>query len=180
MSQPPVILTALLDERTHRIATDLRRRFFPPHRNYLDAHLTLAHQLPGDQVARIRAHAAAVAGRREPIPVYVRELIDMGKGTGLRVSTAADRNTAEALQALRRALLAPFAAALAPQDRQPYRRPHLTIQNKVPRETAQRLQRRLQRLFVPWSGTVVGIGAYYYRGGPWELIDNYYFTAGTF
>ena len=166
----PIILTALLDADTQRIATDLRRRFFPPERNYLTAHLTLAHHLPGERLEEIVAHARRVAARQAVIPVYVRELIDLGKGTALRVSTAPDRREIQPLVELRSALLAPFGRSLTVQDRRPFRRPHLTIQNKVDKATARALQRRLGRLFVPRAGRVEGIGVYAYRGGPWETL----------
>ena len=166
----PIILTALLDADTQRIATDLRRRFFPPERNYLDAHLTLAHHLPGAQCDALLAHVRTVVATRQPFPIYVRELIDLGKGTALRISTAPDRKEIRPLVELRAALLAPFAAQLTPQDRRPWRRPHLTIQNKVDKATARALQRRLGRLFEPRAGRVIGVGVYAYRGGPWARL----------
>lgn len=43
---PPLIVTAELDPATQAWLDDLRARHFPPHRNFLRAHLTLFHALP--------------------------------------------------------------------------------------------------------------------------------------
>ena len=43
----PLILSAVLDGPVQRRLDALRRTHFPPHRNHLDAHVTLFHHLPG-------------------------------------------------------------------------------------------------------------------------------------
>ena len=49
------ILTAEMDEDSFGWLDRLRRRYFPPERNFLPAHLTLFHLLSPDQVARLRS-----------------------------------------------------------------------------------------------------------------------------
>lgn len=51
----PLILTLWLDDDAARHFNELRQRYFPRERNYLDAHLTLFHALPAVAEARIRA-----------------------------------------------------------------------------------------------------------------------------
>ena len=43
---PPLIVTLKLDEDSRGYFNNLRRKYFPAHVNYLDAHLTLFHHLP--------------------------------------------------------------------------------------------------------------------------------------
>ena len=43
----PLILTAQLPDDMHARYTALRDAHFPPERNYLEAHVTLFHALPG-------------------------------------------------------------------------------------------------------------------------------------
>lgn len=45
--QPPLTVTAALDEGAFAWFDDLRQSHFPRHRNKVPAHLTLFHALPG-------------------------------------------------------------------------------------------------------------------------------------
>ena len=45
----PLILTLKLDQASFTRLDALRQAHFPPERNWLSAHLTLFHHLPGDQ-----------------------------------------------------------------------------------------------------------------------------------
>ena len=50
-----LIVTLELNPALHAELTRCRTRLFPPERNYLDAHVTLFHALPGDQIETIVA-----------------------------------------------------------------------------------------------------------------------------
>ena len=58
----------------------LRRRFFPPERNVLSAHLTLFHALPGGGEAEIRAALAALCGETDILPLAFSGVRSLGRG----------------------------------------------------------------------------------------------------
>ncbi|WP_347528017.1 hypothetical protein [Mucilaginibacter sp. CAU 1740] len=47
-----MILTLRLDEKSQALFNEMRKRHFPPGRNFLKAHLTLFHQLPSEVETR--------------------------------------------------------------------------------------------------------------------------------
>jgi hypothetical protein len=63
----PLILTLRMDERSQERFDRLRETHFPPERNYLRAHLTLFHKLPGEREAEISAYLRGVCRDREPL-----------------------------------------------------------------------------------------------------------------
>jgi hypothetical protein len=62
----PLILTLTFDERAFAFFEERRRRYFPPERNFIPAHLTLFHALPGEHLASIRQDIEAVASGQRP------------------------------------------------------------------------------------------------------------------
>ncbi|WP_460504174.1 2'-5' RNA ligase family protein, partial [Hymenobacter agri] len=57
----PLILTLALDAASQAYFNDLRTQHFPPKINYLAAHLTLFHHLPGTEQPAVAARLQAVA-----------------------------------------------------------------------------------------------------------------------
>ena len=160
----PIILTALMDPAAFRNFDELRRTHFPPERNFIPAHITLFHHLPGtmadDIVADIRdeaRHEAAMEART--IRAHF-----MGKGTSYIVECPA-------LADFRARLASRWDALLVPQDRQGWR-PHVTVQNKVDGSAAKRTFARLEQEFRPMPFEVLGATVWFYRGGPWEKIRD--------
>jgi hypothetical protein len=64
---------------------------------------------------------------------------------------------------------------LTPQDAGGWR-PHVTIQNKVAPSLAKLLLDALGKEFQPRDVEIAGLAAWYYRGGPWELISRHMFA----
>jgi len=58
LSPAPLILTLTLDEASQAFFDEQRRQYFPPKINYLSAHLTLFHALPGAEYDAIAAYLA--------------------------------------------------------------------------------------------------------------------------
>jgi 2'-5' RNA ligase superfamily len=54
-------------------------------------------------------------------------------------------------------------------------RPHITIQNKVSRESARDLLEQLQAAFQPWTVSPEGLDLWHYDGGHWEFIRCFRF-----
>jgi 2'-5' RNA ligase len=146
----------------------MRAEHFPPERNQLDAHLTLFHHLPPSvqdelkhrlmqETRGIRAPTARVAG-----------LMSLGRGVAYRIESPE-------LTAIRHGLAAAFSGMLTPQDAGGWR-PHVTIQNKVAPGIAKVLLATLSRDFTPREVEIAGLGAWWYRGGPWEPLSRHMFA----
>jgi hypothetical protein len=144
----------------------MRRAHFPPERNQVPAHLTLFHHLTPDLTAeldrRLAFHAAA-----PPPRATIAGVIDLGGGTAFRVES-------EELEGIRDDLAAAFRGLLIPQDQAGWR-PHITIQNKVDRAEAKRLQQQLRATFQPRPLAIKGLASWRYMGGPWEPVKSYTF-----
>jgi 2'-5' RNA ligase len=162
-----LILTLTLDARSQIFFNAQRRRYFPPERNFLDAHLTLFHHLPGTREAEICTTLAARSAEQAPLALPVTGLMYLGRG----VAYALDN---PALRDLHRTLQAEWTADLTPQDRQGLR-PHVTIQNKVDAIKARALHTQLTAEFEPFEATGTGLALWAYRNGPWEELASWTF-----
>ena len=145
----------------------LRQAHFPPHRNFIPAHLTLFHHLPGHDPGAIAADLAASLRDRTPVRLHATGLRFLGRG----VAYAFD---APELTLLRNDLAARWGAFLTPQDRQPFR-PHITVQNKADPDEARRLKQRLEAEFQPFDVVGEGLLLWRYLGGPWEPLGDFPF-----
>jgi hypothetical protein len=163
---PPLILTAALAPDLQERFDRLRHAHFPVERNHLAAHVTLFHQLPGDEVAAVAADVtAAVAG--PPPVVEVAGLRFLGRGVAYVLRSPG-------LDAVRAGLARRWARWLAPQDRGPHR-PHVTVQNKVAPEVARALHADLAAAFVPETAAIPALELWRYLGGPWEPVSRHPF-----
>ena len=161
-SAAPLILTLTLDGAAQTYFNALRRQHFPPKINYLAAHLTLFHHLPGAELAAVREQLRACTYTQRPLPLRVTGLRSLGRGVAFTLEN-------EELHALHRRLQAAFAAHLTPQDQQKLQ-PHVTIQNKVDPAVAQQLLVTLQADFAPFGAVGTGLHLWAYRNGPWESV----------
>jgi hypothetical protein len=157
----PLILTLALDQASEAFFEAARRRWFPPERNLIPAHVTLFHHLPGADGARLTAELARLCAGQRPAPIMVDGLRFLGRGVAYTL-------VAPEVAAFRGGLARLWAADLTAQDRQPWR-PHVTVQNKVEPAAARSLHDRLQREFSPFAATAVGVRLWRYLGGPWAL-----------
>ena len=165
----PLILTLALHAAEQARFDRLRAAHFPPGRNLVPAHITLFHQLPGQETVRVRRllspHSAAISRR---FPLAVTGVRSLGRGVAYRLE-------APELSASAPPSPSSWDGWLTPQDRQPYR-PHLTIQNKADPAAAARLLRHMQAEFAPFAVQAEGLLLWHYRGGPWELAARFAFT----
>jgi 2'-5' RNA ligase len=162
----PLIVTLLLDDEAQGRFDRLREAHFPAQRNHLQAHVTLFHALPGEQVAHVRRELAEVADRA-PFDVAVTGVRFLGRGVAIDLD-------APELTALRRGLAGAFDPWLTRQDRQ-WSRPHVTVQNKVEPEVARALYTDLSAAFVAETVTARGLGLWDYLGGPWAPAGEFLF-----
>ncbi len=161
-----LIVTAELGAADFAWLDEQRRRYFPPERNQLAAHLTMFHALPPslEQEARARLKAACAA---PPPAATIAGLINLGGGVAYRVSSPG-------LDAIREAIASHFHGALTSQDAGGWRA-HVTIQNKVRSSEARALLERLDGDFRPRPLTLNGLALHRYLGGPWEMLGRWVF-----
>ncbi|WP_400191444.1 2'-5' RNA ligase family protein [Hymenobacter sp. B81] len=165
----PLILTLQLAAEAQAFFDALRRAHFPPARNYLAAHLTLFHHLPGACLADVAIRLSALSAAQAPLPLRVAGLQFLGQGVAYAIDSPP-------LEALHRQLQQEWWTELRPQDQQRCR-PHVTVQNKVAPAVARALHQQLSAGFAPFDTTGTGLQLWAYRGGPWELLRTFPFAA---
>ena len=163
----PLILTARMPSELHRRFTDLRTEHFPPERNYLEAHVTLFHAIPGQCEAEACGYLARLASEVAPLPGAVEGLMSLGGGTAIKLSSVSLLN-------LRDEIADHFHGLLTAQD-QHRPRLHVTIQNKVTSKEAKALQARLAGTIMHQQFNFPGLHLYRYKGGPWDLVRQFVF-----
>ncbi|QUS39477.1 2'-5' RNA ligase family protein [Tardiphaga alba] len=162
-SYPTFILTAELDAEIFSWLDGLRRKHFPQSRNVLSAHLTMFHRLAPQQIERILTTALP----QQKIDLTFDSVRFLGFGNAISVSSTA-------FEQLRHKLKDAIGDGLSRQDTQRWS-PHVTVQNKVTAETAQKLYSDLSDEFLPRNGQAYGLLVWEYLGGPWRLIHCKHF-----
>jgi 2'-5' RNA ligase len=117
----------------------------------------------------IADHLAYVCAGTRAMPVIAESVRFLGRGVAIVLASPP-------FERLRADLARHWSASLTPQDRQPFR-PHVTVQNKVSAAEAQALYTRLQAEFVPFAAKGIGLCLWRYKGGPWEPLGKFRFTA---
>lgn len=159
-SDAPIIVTLQLDADAHALLSEMRDRYFPAHINYLTAHMTLFHNLPGNRHEDILKGAAETAKDQQAFLMTASCPLKLGRGVAIRIES-------ESLLALRRDLARAYAPWLSGQDRQKFR-PHVTVQNKVSPAEASHLFEHLKATFAPTTVTAEGLQFWAYEKGPWR------------
>ena len=163
----PLILTALLDPASQARFEEERQAYFPPALNFIAAHVTLFHHLPGAELATIDRQLGECCRAGAAAPFSTTGLRFMGRGTAYLLSMPA-------ISGLRASLAERWRPWLTPQDRQGWQA-HVTVQNKVAPDVARRLHASLQARFSQRDGMVLGLDLWHYLGGPWEKVAQYAF-----
>ena len=165
----PLIVTTLFDDSSFAVLDGLRRRHFPTKLNRVPAHISLFHNLPGEEE---RAILRELSDRCRPlarVELQPGELHFLGRGVALGY-------TSPELQRLHGELSRAFDSWLVPQDRQRFKA-HVTIQNKVDPAEAKALRDRLRGEPAP-PAAVEGLILWRYLGGPWERVATCRFGRG--
>lgn len=163
----PLILTLKLDADSFAFFDALRRQYFPPERNFLRAHVTLFHHLPGEKIEAIKTDLRRAASDYENFPVRFSGVRFLGKGSAFEIESAD-------LHRLRERLKNEWLDDLTNQDRQKFK-PHVTVQNKVQPDVARRSFEELSENFQARDGAGIGIELWRYLNGPWELLEFFPF-----
>lgn len=162
-----MIVSVILDDNAKSRFTALRKEFFPPAINYLDAHLTLFHNIPDEIWIR---EALAECSMCSLFEMEVGSPLHTGFGVAYKIYSPE-------LVKLHENLRQKFREVLIPQDQQKFR-PHITIQNKVTPEASKALFQALSRDFVSSNIFALGLSTFEYLNGPWKHIGDYKFQSG--
>lgn len=163
----PFIVTAELPPDILAFTDALRRAHYPPHRNKLAAHVTLFHSFAPSLREELRGVLARMAGEYLPPSARLDGIMRLGGGTALAIESAA-------MLAIHERIADHFHGALTAQDSRPPRL-HITIQNKVSRQEAGDLQRRLRATLQPRKFAFRGLGLHLYRETHWEPLGRWSF-----
>lgn len=154
-----LIVTAELGATDFAWLDEQRRRYFPPERNQLSAHLTMFHALPPSCEDEARRTLSRLAMRPSPHATLA-GLINLGRGVAYRI-------VSDDLRSLRNEIAEHFHGVLTAQDAQGWR-PHITIMNKAEPGKAKSLLADLEATFQPRPLAITGLALHRYMGGPWE------------
>jgi 2'-5' RNA ligase len=156
----PLILTMRFADREAAFFDRLRQEHFPAEHNFIAAHLTLFHHLPGEERLLIERALAPLTAETPPIAYRVTGLRRLGKGVSYAIASPG-------LKGLRSQIASLFVERLTPQDRSGFT-PHVTIQNKVGTAVAKALHSDLSAGFTEFHGVSPGLDLWTYLGGPWR------------
>ncbi|MQY46310.1 2'-5' RNA ligase family protein [Rhizobiales bacterium RZME27] len=159
----PLILTARIADVDLAMFDDLRTKHFPSDRNFIRAHLTMFHRLPGENTQRIVDDLAEIAAGSPRIRAEVSGVRHLGAGVAFSIASPE-------LQDIRAALKTKFSSWLGPQDIQKWQ-PHITIQNKVSKAKADLLYQHLSDSFRPQLIDITDLDLWEYLGGPWRHLS---------
>lgn len=163
----PLIATLKLDAESFAFFNQLRRKHFPAERNFLSAHVTLFHNLPGSRKEQIETDLNQLCRRYKTFPLRFPRWRFLGRGAAIEIESPE-------LNRLQSELKNKWDEWLTNQDRQKFK-PHITVQNKVAPGAARLL---FDELSADWServGAGVGIELWHYLNGPWKLAADFAF-----
>lgn len=156
-----------MDTESQAYFDGLRDAHFPPERNFLRAHVTLFHALPGERLAEIGEALGRMACGFGTLEGRVWRVRSLGRGVAFDVECPP-------LARLRAPLL-DAGWAVTGQDAQRRWRPHITVQNKVDPEVARRTLAELAEPFIERPIRFTGLTLWEYLGGPWGLVGEFPF-----
>jgi hypothetical protein len=162
---PPLIVTLRLEDEHQQFFNELRSAHFPSHINYLQAHLTLFHHLPSEEIAIFKKLQESAMHKH--ILLHVNEIRNLGNGIAYSIQSPV-------LQQFHDNLQRAFMPWLNSKDQQQLW-PHITIQNRVTAFKAQTLFEQLNKDFTPFDITATGINTWLYLKGPWRLVNTFPF-----
>ena len=163
----PLILTLKLDAESFAFFDALRQKNFPAERNFLKAHVTMFHHLPGVQKAKIEADLREVSAQHKSFELRFPKPRFLGRGTAFEIKSGE-------LNDLREELKKRWNEWLTNQDRQKFK-PHITVQNKVAPEIARSFFDEISAAQSPRNGAGIGLQLWHYLGGPWKLAEEFSF-----
>lgn len=167
----PLILTLKIDTNSFRFFDDLRQKHFPTERNFLSAHVTLFHHLPGKEIERIKTDLQNISEETKLFPLEFTKWRFLGKGSAMTIESTE-------LIKLRAKLATDWNNWLNQQDKQKFQ-PHITVQNKVLPDEAKILYENLSADWQVKNGLGEGLSLWHYVAPRWKLEREFLFQTET-
>ena len=171
-AEAPLVVTLRMGDAAAARFTALRRAHFPPHRNWLDAHVTFFHALPGASLDAVLAGARLAAHAQAPFDMRCTGVRFLGAGVAFVLASPEG-------VALRASLALRWSSMLGRQDQALRRDFHVTVQNKAAPDVARALHAELSANFAPHDVPAVGLDVWHYAGGPWRAAASFPFEGGA-
>jgi 2'-5' RNA ligase len=173
---PAVIISLWLDDELQHYFSNLRSKYFPTSKNYLQGHISLFHALPSEELDFISNTVTELCKNTSVFPVHCDRPRPPRNSSVVAISLKA-----VPLVSLRQDLLGTFSKNLEMIDQDLHRKfwPHATLVNKVTNEEAIRVWEEVRTIPEEEQvrkGTAKGLDMWFYRGGPWEHIRRVSFS----
>lgn len=166
------VLTLRTDHDFHQRMINLRRLYFPPQMNKIEAHITFFHALPGSQLDTIISDLLALSPTLSPFSLRTLEPMRLSNGVALNVKS---KEADSIFNTLKQKWGPAGADFLSKQDQ--YFRAHYTIQNKANKDVVLRTWEEVKGHFRCDEGTVIGLTLYeYLAGGYWKFQRHFDFA----
>ncbi|KAF2153891.1 hypothetical protein K461DRAFT_266991 [Myriangium duriaei CBS 260.36] len=167
------ILTLLTNEDLHVAMNDLRKKYFPPELNRLEAHITLFHALPQSQLeSKVMPAIDDLVQKTSPFRLGATTPFKLRKGIAIGMPKDHGGNTSRQVH---RTLARRWQDFLSQQDQS--FQAHFTIMNKV--DESERVDRAFQEIqngWKPYFGTAEGLSLWKYHAGNWEFVKDFRFV----
>ena len=161
----PLIVTLKIDEPSRLLFNEKRTMFFPAHANYVDAHVTLFHKLPSNNL-EIEIGITQFAQHKK-FDLLISDIILFETSVSYAIESPQLLNLHAEMQSK-------FDPYLIRNDRK-ILKPHITIQNKVTTYKAQKTHVLLLKDFKPFVVKAIGFTSWYYLKGYWDKKEDYLF-----
>jgi hypothetical protein len=158
------ILTAKVDKNSQNLLNHLRAEYFPAHRNFLDAHLTLFSHYPVFDLSNpYFSHLLP----EKKMSVSFEQVFYTGMGFAVEVKSPE-------LEVLRSQMLSLLRPA-APGVESSTNKLHVTIQSEVDPRRAINSFEAFSKTWAPVLGEIEGIEVWRPLSGPWGFVGGYRF-----
>ncbi|KAF2220870.1 hypothetical protein BDZ85DRAFT_185232, partial [Elsinoe ampelina] len=166
------ILTLLTDRNMHQSMTELRKKYFPPKLNHLDAHITLFHALPESKLeSDILPAIKDLAQKTTKFELGATTPFKLKKGIAVGMPKDHGGNASRIVHTV---LVRKWSKFLSQQDFS--FQAHFTIMNKV--DDSQEVDRAFRDVKDQWEacfGTAEGFSLYRYTPAGWHWKENFAF-----
>ena len=161
----PLIVTLKIDEPSRLFFNEKHTIFFPAHANYVDAHVTLFHKLPSNNL-EIEIGMTQFAQHKK-FDLLISDIILFATSVSYTIESPQ-------LLHLHAEMQSKFDPYLIRNDRK-ILKPHITIQNKVTPYKAHKTHAFLIKDFNPFVIKAIGFTRWYYVKGFWKKKEQYLF-----
>lgn len=162
---PSLIVTIKMQDEALAFFNALRKKYYPVHCNYVDAHITLFHKLPSNICAI--EEILLQSTQRKRFTLQINSIKHINNSVLFTI------NSSE-LVTIHKQLKKLFYPYLTFKDKK-YLRPHITIQNKVTVYKAQQTAAFLQQNFIPFGTEAIGFSTYLFQKNKWLHQQDFLF-----